>query len=324
MIKVENLTKTFKGGFKAVDDISFSVSEGEFFGFLGPNGAGKTTTMRILATLDKPTAGKVDIDGFDVVKHPSDVRKCIGFAMQAVGLDDMASAWENLMLMGQLYGLSASAAKSRSIELLDLFALNEVADKFVSTYSGGMRRRLDLAAALMHKPRTLFLDEPTEGLDPAGRRIIWKYLKDLNSNGMTIFLTTHYMDEADFLVDRLAIINKGHIAANGTPHDLKSQVGVSKLFMRMKNPEAAKTSICDAYQGINCSEEDHTMVVDLTNGPSEVQNIFEMLGRNNVSIEEFELRSPSLEDVFIKFTGEHFEDEAPRYRDPYVAMNTRR
>lgn len=323
MINVSNLTKTYKGGFRAVDDISFSVAEGEFFGFLGPNGAGKTTTMRILATLDRPTSGTVVVGGIDVTRHPSKVRERIGFAMQAVGLDDMATARENLMLMGQLYGLGRDAARARSEELLDLFALDEVANKFVSTYSGGMRRRLDLAVALMHRPSMLFLDEPTEGLDPAGRRIIWKYLKDLNSQGMTIFLTTHYMEEADFLVGDLAIINKGHLVARGTPRDLKEHVGNSKLFMRLSNADEARANICEAFPGIGCSEKDQSLLVDLQNGPADVQKIFELLGQNSISIEEFELRSPSLEDVFIKFAGEHFEDEAPRYHDPYAAMNRR-
>lgn len=323
MISVSNLTKTFKGGFRAVDDISFSVDEGEFFGFLGPNGAGKTTTMRILATLDKPTSGTVEVDGIDVTRHPSEVRKRIGFAMQAVGLDDFATARENLMLMGQLYGLDKAAAQSRCEELLNLFALEAAANRFVSTYSGGMRRRLDVAVALMHRPRMLFLDEPTEGLDPAGRRIIWKYLKDLNQQGMTIFLTTHYMEEADFLVENLAIINKGHIVEKGTPKALKAKVGSSKLFMRLSKPLEAKASICETFTDINCTEEDHTLVVDLKNGPSEVQKIFELLGQNNIIIEEFELRSPSLEDVFIKFAGEHFEGVSTRTYDPYLAMNQR-
>jgi ABC-2 type transport system ATP-binding protein len=243
--------------------------------------------------------------------------------MQAVGLDDMASGRENLMLIGQLYGLSKGEAEKRCRELLSLFALEESAGRFVSTYSGGMRRRLDVAGALMHRPKILFLDEPTEGLDPAGRRIIWKYLKDLNNQGMTIFLTTHYMEEADFLVKNLAIINKGHLVARGTPKELKEQVGSSKLFIRFEESTEAGRFICEELPETNCSEEDHTLIVDLRNGPSDVQRIFELLGQRRIPIGEFELRSPSLEDVFIKFTGEHFEDEAPVIHDPYLAMRPR-
>lgn len=320
MIKTTNLTKTYKGGFTAVDNISFSVGEGEFFGFLGPNGAGKTTTMRILATLDRASSGTVEIDGINVNEHPHDVRKRIGFAMQAVGLDDMASAWENLMLMGQLYGLGKQEAKKRAQDLLSMFSLEEAADRFVSTYSGGMRRRLDVAAALMHRPKVLFLDEPTEGLDPAGRRIIWKYLKDLNAQGMTIFLTTHYMEEADFLVENLAIINKGRLVAIGTPKELKDGVGSSKLYLRLSESTDARAHICRAFPGINCAEEDHSLLIDLKSGLTEVQRIFELLGQQQLAVEEFELRSPSLEDVFIKFAGEHFEDEAPQNNDPYFSM----
>ncbi len=323
IISAANLTKTYRGGVTAVDSISFSVAEGEFFGFLGPNGAGKTTTMRILATLDKPTSGTVEIDGIDVLRRPAEIRKRIGFAMQAVGLDDMATARENLLLMGQLYGLRRREARKRCEEMLALFALEESADRFVTTYSGGMRRRLDVAAALMHSPRILFLDEPTEGLDPAGRRIIWRYLKDLNSQGVTIFLTTHYMEEADFLVGDLAIINKGRLAVRGTPRELKAQVGSSKLFLRLNEAGEAMTHVCEGLPGTICTEAEHGVIVDLRNGPAEMQKIFELLGQRRIDIQEFELRSPSLEDVFIKFTGEHFEEDAPRERDPYIAMRRR-
>lgn len=324
MINVTNLTKVYKGGFKAVDGISFSVDKGEFFGFLGPNGAGKTTTMRILATLDKATSGKVELDGIDVLAHPSEIRMRIGFAMQAVGLDDMASGRENLMLMGQLYGLSKAEAKSRCEELIEMFALGEAANRFVTTYSGGMRRRLDVAVALMHRPKILFLDEPTEGLDPAGRRVIWNYLKDLNKQGMTIFLTTHYMDEADFLVENLAIINKGHIVAVGTPQELKSQVGSSKLFITVNESIAdAKSKLCETFPWITCSTEDHSLIVDLVNGPAQVQKIFEIFGELGISVKDFELRSPTLEDVFIKYTGEHLVEEGPQVRDPYFGMGRR-
>ncbi len=224
-IKVDKLTKKF-GKFTAVDDLSFSVPNGEFFGFLGPNGAGKSTTMRMLSTLLKPTSGQAWVNGFEIQEHPDDVRRSIGFAMQSVTLDTLANAWENLLFLGALYGDSKAKAKKRATELLELMELTKHADKWIKSYSGGMRRRLDLAAVLMHEPKVLFLDEPTEGLDPSGRRVIWQYLKKLGKDhGTTVFLTTHYMDEANYLCERLAIIDKGKIVVDGSPKDLKKQVG---------------------------------------------------------------------------------------------------
>jgi ABC-2 type transport system ATP-binding protein len=223
-IRVEMLSKRF-GTTVAVGAISFGVPEGEFFGFLGPNGAGKTTTMRMLATLLKPTSGKAWVNGHEVSQEPDAVRQSIGFAMQSVTLDPLASAWENLLLLGALYGMTQKAARKRAEELLELMQLTKVAGSWIKNYSGGMRRRLDLAAVLMHKPTVLFLDEPTEGLDPAGRRVIWNYLKKLGEDdGATIFLTTHYMDEADYLCDRISIIDKGKLVVTGLPSQLKAQV----------------------------------------------------------------------------------------------------
>lgn len=224
-IEVQNLTKVYKNDFKAVDDISFHVREGEFFGFLGPNGAGKSTTMRMLSTLLKPTSGEVTIAGFKLGPQDDQIRRSIGFAMQGVTLDDMASAWENLLLIGNLYGMSKQETQSRAGELLNILNLEKVADSWVKNYSGGMKRRLDLAAVLMHRPHILFLDEPTEGLDPAARRVIWQYLRDLNEQGTTIFLTTHFMHEADELCERLSIIDNGKIIVTKSPKDLKAEAG---------------------------------------------------------------------------------------------------
>lgn len=226
-IRVENLTKRY-GRTVAVSNISFSVHKGEFFGFLGPNGAGKTTTIKILATLLKPTNGHAWVNGFDVVKEADKVRHSVGYAMQDVTLDTLANAWENLVLLGVLYGQSEKESRKRAGELLELMQLTSVAGVWVKNYSGGMRRRLDLAAVLMHKPEVLFLDEPTEGLDPAGRRVIWQYLKKLGSDhGTTIFLTTHYMDEADYLCERISIIDKGRLVVTASPKHLKEKVGGS-------------------------------------------------------------------------------------------------
>lgn len=229
IIQVAGLTKAYGKTVVAVDDISFDVAEGEFFGFLGPNGAGKSTTMRVLATLLAPTRGEVTIAGFQLGKQDDAIRRAIGFAMQGVTLDELASAWENLRLIGSLYGMSKSQIQARADELLALLNLTKVADKWVKTYSGGMKRRLDLAIVLMHRPKLLFLDEPTEGLDPAARRVIWDYLRDLNAQGITVFLTTHFMQEAEALCQRISIIDHGRIVVTGSAQALKDKAGAATM-----------------------------------------------------------------------------------------------
>ena len=226
-IVVKNLTKTYPGNVRAVSDVSFSVKKGEFFGFLGPNGAGKTTTMRILSTLASPTTGEATINGYILGKENNEIRCSIGFAMQGITLDLTASAMENLHLIGVLYEMPKKEVDARIKELLKLLDLEKVANSWVKNYSGGMKKRLDLAVALINKPELIFLDEPTEGLDPVGRRKVWDYLKKINKEGTTIFLTTHYMQEADYLCDRIAIIDKGKIVITGSPEELKNKVGGS-------------------------------------------------------------------------------------------------
>ncbi len=229
IIEVSNLVKIYPGNVKAVDGVSFSVKEGEFFGFLGPNGAGKTTTINMLANLVKKTAGSAKIDGLEVSRYPNEVYKRIGFAMQEVGLDETATAREMMQLHGRLYHLPKHEIISQMRKLLKLMELERVANKYVSTYSGGMKRRFDLALSLLHKPKVLFLDEPTTGLDPHARRLIWNHLKQLNKEGMTIFLTTHSMEEAEALCERVAIINKGKIITGGTPKSLVKKYKVKNL-----------------------------------------------------------------------------------------------
>ena len=216
IIEVENLRKEYAGGTVAVDGISFSVRRGEFFGFLGPNGAGKSTSMNMMVNLVKKTGGTIKIAGFDNDKQPNEVYKRVGFAMQEVGLDETATAREMLELHGRLYHLSAQEIKERSAKLLKLVELEKVAHRYTSTYSGGMQRRFDLALSLIHNPEVLFLDEPTTGLDPHARQLIWGHLRELNANGMTIFLTTHFMEEAEALCERLAIMDSGKIVTEGT------------------------------------------------------------------------------------------------------------
>lgn len=220
IIEVTDLFKEYPGGTKAVNGISFTVKRGEFFGFLGPNGAGKSTTMNMLVNLVKKTSGSIVIDGFNLDKKPGEIYRRIGFAMQEVGVDETATASEMLELHGRLYHMSAREIAEQKSMLLKLVELEKVADRYTSTYSGGMRRRFDLALALVHKPSLLFLDEPTTGLDPHARQLIWKHLRDLNQQGMTIFLTTHFMAEAEELCDRIAIVDGGKIVTEGTVPEL--------------------------------------------------------------------------------------------------------
>lgn len=220
IIEVRDLKKTYPGDVEAVRGVSFDVKEGEFFGFLGPNGAGKTTTINMLVNLVKRTSGSVKIAGFDLEKQSGEIYKQIGFAMQEIGLDEIATAREMLELHGRLYHLPKDRIQSQIAKLLKLVELEKVADKFTHTYSGGMRRRFDLALSLIHEPKVLFLDEPTQGLDPHARQLIWAHLKELNKNGMTVFLTTHFMEEAETLCDRLAIMDKGQIVTEGTVQEL--------------------------------------------------------------------------------------------------------
>jgi ABC-2 type transport system ATP-binding protein len=216
IIEVKDLYKEYDGGVKAVNGVSFTVDRGEFFGFLGPNGAGKSTTMNMLVNLVRKTSGSIKIDGFDVSTHADEVYRRVGFAMQDVGLDETATAREMLQLHGRLYHMPKKEIDDQIVKLLKLVELEKVADRYTSTYSGGMRRRFDLALALVHNPSVLFLDEPTTGLDPHARQLIWNHLRELNQNGMTIFLTTHFMEEAEALCDRLAIMDKGQIVTEGT------------------------------------------------------------------------------------------------------------
>ncbi|MEA2552168.1 MAG: type transport system ATP-binding protein [Fimbriimonadaceae bacterium] len=229
IVRVKDLVKVYPGDIKAVQGVSFEVAEGEFFGFLGPNGAGKTTTMNMLVNLVRKTSGSVTIDGIDIDKNPREIYKRIGFAMQEIGLDETSTAREMFQLHGRLYHLPKQKIDSQIDRLLKLVELEKVADRFASTYSGGMRRRLDLALSLINEPRVLFLDEPTQGLDPHARQLIWNHLRELNRGGMTVFLTTHFMDEAEALCDRIAIIDKGQIVTCGTVGELLAQHSAKNL-----------------------------------------------------------------------------------------------
>jgi ABC-2 type transport system ATP-binding protein len=328
IIAVEGLVKRY-GDHAAVDDISFSVDAGDFFGFLGPNGAGKTTTMRILATLLRKTGGAARVAGYDVDRDPDGVRRSIGFAMQEISLDSMASGWENLQLLGVLYGLSPREAKARAADLLEVVGLSKVAGRWVNTYSGGMRRRLDLAGVLMHHPRVLFLDEPTQGLDPQARRVIYDYLQRLNQDeGMTVFLTTHYMDEADALCRELAFIDKGRIVRQGTPQELKSEMGgdIVTLRFRPDTPLGAAERAVRAAAGdgatVERRDDDRQITAAVRDADRLVPRLIADLDAVGTPPASLSVAQPSLEDVFVKLVGrsilEDDESGLVKGRDPFV------
>src|SRR2546423_272164 len=240
-VQVRSLKRTFKGGVEAVRGIDLSIAEGEVFGFLGPNGAGKSTTVRMLCTLLPPTAGSATVAGFDVVKDAAAVRRRIGVALQEIGLDPVQTGRELLELQCGLYGITGKRGRERTRELLELVGLTEAAERRTKTYSGGMKRRLDLASALVHSPEVLFLDEPTTGLDPASRLTVWGEVRRINQAGATIFLTTQYLEEADQLCDRLAIIDDGQIVAQGTPAELKAELGHDLVSIGLNGADAVDT-----------------------------------------------------------------------------------
>src|SRR5438874_7489542 len=246
-IEARGLQRTFKGGVEAVRGIDLSVARAEVFGFLGPNGAGKTTTVRMLCTLLPPTSGSASVAGIDVVADPAEVRRRIGVALQEIGLDPVQTGRELLELQCGLYGITGADARTRAEELLALLGLTDAADRRTKTYSGGMKRRLDLASALVHSPEVLFLDEPTTGLDPASRLTVWEEVRRINAAGTTVFLTTQYLEEADQLCDRLAIIDAGEIVAEGTPERPKAQMGhdVVTLALNCADPAATEAAVRD-------------------------------------------------------------------------------
>jgi len=317
MIVVKGLAKQYPNGVRAVAGIDFAVSSGEFFGFLGPNGAGKSTTIKILSTLIRKTAGQVTVAGFDIDRDALEIRRRIGFAMQEVGLDDLSNALDFLVLQGLLYGLSGDDSRKKAKELLSLVGLSSVAARSVGTFSGGMRRRLDLVAALMHSPTLLFLDEPTTGLDPQSRLAIWDYLRQLNSKGMTVFLTTQLMEEADRLCSRLAIIDNGLLVAEGTPPQLKAQVSgdIVRVLFSSAGEQADMSNIIDYVRQREYVLEVRTIEgglnVNVRNGGDAVPGLLRLLHDRGISVANLSVLSPSLDDVYLKHTGKQIRESAP-------------
>jgi ABC-2 type transport system ATP-binding protein len=316
-VVVEDLHKTYPNGTRAVQGVSFRVKRGEIYGILGPNGAGKSTTIGMLGTLVRATAGRAFVGGHDVRLDPLAVRRIMGFAMQDAGVDDLATGREFLRLQGRLYGLSADIADRRARQLLRLFELEAAADKRIKAYSGGMRRRIDLAAALIHLPRILFLDEPTEGLDPRSRQALWATLRRLNQRlGTTIILSTHYMEEADHLCHRLAIIDAGRIVAEDTPARLKANVGGQSLMLdypadAAADLERAERALTKASVG-RLQRAGRQLVVYVEDAAERTPHVLRLLDRAGAAPASLRIQQPTLDDVYLRYTGRKLEQAEGR------------
>jgi ABC-2 type transport system ATP-binding protein len=318
-IEVTRLERTFEGGIQAVAGVDIEVAEGEIYAFLGPHGAGKTTTVRMLTTLLRPTGGSARVAGHDVVAEAAQVRRAIGVALQEAALDPLMTGRELIRLQATLHGLTSEEGRRRSDELLTRVGLRQAADRRVGTYSGGMRRRLDLASALVHEPRVLFLDEPTTGLDPVSRKAIWEEVAALNDEGTTVFLTTQYLEEADKLADRVGIIARGRIVAEGTPASLKAEVGRPHLEIGLVDGTADLAErVCAAF-GRPLPQKDGKVLVELERGAAEVAEIVRALDEAGVMVDSLDLVEPTLDDVFVAKTGEHLEGSEEQPAEPVEA-----
>jgi len=311
-IEVEKLVREFRKGPRAVDGIDLAVSPGEIYGFLGPNGAGKSTTVLMLTTLLPPTSGRATVGGYDIVRQGAQVRASIGAALQEAALDAILTGREHLMLQATLQGLPAAQRRQRAQLLLERVGLTEAADRRVGGYSGGMKRRLDLALALVHSPRILFLDEPTTGLDPQSRAALWEEVERLaHDEGMTVFLTTQYLEEADVLADRIGIIDHGRIVAEGTPARLKAEIGSPSVEITPADAEAGDrlAELLAAFGEAHRNGRGR-VTVQLPGGEAQLAEIVRILDRADLKVETLQLHQPSLDDVFLAKTGRKLEGAA--------------
>ncbi len=325
VIVVRELTKIYNGGVIAVDHISFDVFKGEIFGFLGPNGAGKTTTINMLNTLIPPTSGSANVYGYELGRENDKIRRVIGLVPQELTADDELTGWENIMLQASLYGLNRDEAEEKARLLLDIVDLSEAADRLVRTYSGGMRRRLELVMGLIHEPKILFLDEPTLGLDVHTRAKIWEYIRWIQKEyNMTIFMTTHYMEEADQLCDRIAIIDHGKIIALGTPDELKKNVEGDVIIVKILDPlnNDVKVDSLSKVKSYKITGDKITIQVD--KGEEALPEILEYLMSKGVKIVSIEVVKPSLEQVFLALTGRSIREEGGEDMIRYRVMMRRR
>ena len=318
-IRTESLGKTYPGGTIALENVSLSVRPGEIFGFLGPNGAGKTTTISNLTTVLRPTAGFAEIDGIDVLRSPERIRRKIGLVFQRSTADETLTGRENLEIAAGLYGLSTADARPRIRDLLERLELGDAANRPVRGYSGGMRRRLEIAVGIVHAPQILFLDEPTLGLDPQGRAQFWEYIRELRTrNSMSIFLTTHYLDEADQLSDRVAIIDHGRIVTTGTPGQLKSNLGGDIVNVRLRRSTKGAAELLREIPGIlsvreNGSERSYRLTV--VRGDSLVPSVVRACDAQGIDLDAITTHQPSLDEVFLARTGRQYREESEGERN---------
>ncbi|TMF07418.1 MAG: ATP-binding cassette domain-containing protein [Chloroflexi bacterium] len=311
-ILTEQLTKHFPPDIKAVDGIDLSIAEGKIFAFLGQNGSGKTTTVRMLTTLLRPTSGRAQVDGLDVLARAAEVRRRIGVALQEAALDDMQTGRELLVLQARLYGVPTSEINERVGGLLKIVELDDAADRLDKTYSCGMKRRLDLGAALVHNPKIIFLDEPTTGLDPIGRDAIWRYVEALNRDGgVTFFLTTQYLEEADRLAHEVAIVDRGRIVAAGSPDDLKASIGTDVVTVRVPGDDDNAARAAEVLGRVDGASDvralEDSVVVYIKDGSTAIPAIVLRLSEASIPMREVTLSRPTLDDVFLRMTGHHIE-----------------
>ena len=307
-IETQGLIRQF-GSLRAVDGVDLAVRKGEIYGFLGPNGAGKTTVIRMLVTLLVPTAGRATVAGFDVMSQADQVRSRIGVALQEAALDNKQTGRELLRLQGQLYGLSGREVKRRIGELESLVDIGDAMDRLIGTYSGGMKRRLDLATALIHHPEVLFLDEPTTGLDPLSRSRVWDEVRAINSGlGVTIFLTTQYLEEADALAERVGIIDQGQLAAEGAPSELKRDVGADLIVARLEDGSRFDSEAFAGIPSVSTVEtHGNEITISVTNGAAVISAVALRMNDLGLSVQELTLRTPTLDDVYLHVTGARFQ-----------------
>ncbi len=312
VIEVEALTKRY-GKTQALAGVGFSVPAGTLLGLLGPNGAGKTTAVRVLTTLALPDSGRAAVAGIDVVRHPGQVRRYIGVAAQDATLDRLLTGRQNLVLVGELSGMGGRAARARARELLEQFELAGAADRVVDGYSGGMRRRLDVAASLMARPPVLFLDEPTTGLDPASRQRVWQAVRELLAEGVTVLLTTQYLEEADALADRIVVLDRGRVVADDTPRELKVASRGARLEVTLTAPSpAAVATVAPLVSGpVQVAGDGRRLGAGVDPVPGLATSIVRALDRAGILVDNVEIRQPSLDDVFFALTGGHLGDGTP-------------
>jgi ABC-2 type transport system ATP-binding protein len=324
MIETHQLTKAY-GSLTAVDKLDINVQSGEIFGLLGPNGAGKTTTISMLCTILRPTSGTAAVNGFDIVKDANKVRKSIGIVFQDPSIDDRLTGRENLYMHANLYGVPASVQKERIDRILKLVELEGRANDLLRTYSGGMRRRLELGRGLIHYPKVLFLDEPTLGLDPQTRDHIWKYIRDLKeAHDITVVLTTHYMDEADRLSDRIAIMDHGKIVILDSPLNLKATLEGDVIMVKANNIEALSNLVTKSLGLERKQVVDGALEITVRNGRAVMPRIMELATQNSIYVESLLLREPNLEDVFLHYTGRTIREDSGKELHGMAAIHRRR